>query len=191
MSKGIRRPHEAVDFDVLTSMYPPPPEYLETAYLADPETIERVQLARLQDRAARAYGVPFFRRRWDAAGFAPGDLRSLDDLWQAPAYTVDDIRTLSDNIDTQMERLSRLTDLIYIHIDLDVLDPPEVMGHPLTVPNGPTNAELAVALEMMFRYAKAAALGLASYPATADPDKTTLRAVYRFAVGAIKGLQGL
>ncbi len=35
--------------------------------------------------------------------------------------TVDDIRTLSENIHTQMERLSRLTDLIYIHVDLDVL----------------------------------------------------------------------
>lgn len=93
MSPELRRPHEVVDYDALVAAYPPPPEYLETAYLADPETIERVQLARLQDRAARAYGVPFFRRRWDAAGFAPGDLRSLDDLWQAPAYTVDDIRT--------------------------------------------------------------------------------------------------
>ena len=103
--------------------------------------------------------------------------------------TVDDIRTLSDNIDTQMERLSRLTDLIYIHIDLDVLDPPEIMGHPLTVPNGPTSAELAAALEMMFRYEKAAALGIASYPANGDPDKVTLRAIYRLVVGAVKGLQ--
>ncbi len=92
MSQGLRRPHEAVDYGALVAAYPPPPEYLETAYLADPETLERVQLARLRDRAERAYRVPFFRRRWDAAGFAPGDLKSLDDLWQAPFYTVDDIR---------------------------------------------------------------------------------------------------
>ena len=92
MSQGLRRPHEAVDYDALVTAYPPPPEYLETAYLADPETIERVQLARLRDRAERAYRVPFFRRRWDAAGFGPGDLKSLDDLWKAPFYTVDDIR---------------------------------------------------------------------------------------------------
>jgi len=92
MSQGLRRPHEAVDYDALIDAYPPPPEYLETAYLADPETIERVQLARLRDRAERAYRVPFFRRRWDAAGFKPGELSSLDDLWKAPFYTVDDIR---------------------------------------------------------------------------------------------------
>ncbi len=103
--------------------------------------------------------------------------------------SVDDIRTLSENIHTQMERLSRLTDLIYIHIDLDVLDPQEVMGHPLTVPNGPTSEELGAALAVMFRYEKAAALGIASYPARADPDKITLKAIYRLVVGAVEGLQ--
>jgi phenylacetate-CoA ligase len=36
--------------------------------------------------------VPFFRRRWEAAGFHPDQLRSLDDLRRAPAYTVEDIR---------------------------------------------------------------------------------------------------
>ena len=88
-----------------------------------------------------------------------------------------------------MERLSRLTDLIYIHIDLDVLDPQEIMGHPLTVPNGPTSEELGAALAVMFRYKKAAALGIASYPARADPDKITLKAIYRLVVGAVEGLQ--
>ena len=41
MSQGLRRPHEAVDYGALVAAYPPPPEYLETAYLADPETLER------------------------------------------------------------------------------------------------------------------------------------------------------
>jgi phenylacetate-CoA ligase len=88
----FRRPHEAVDYDLLTRRLPPPPEYLETAYLHDPETIARVQLERLQERAAAAYEVPFFRRRWNDAGFRLEDLRSIDDLAAVPAYTVDDIR---------------------------------------------------------------------------------------------------
>ncbi|MFQ5571356.1 MAG: arginase family protein [Rhodothermales bacterium] len=104
--------------------------------------------------------------------------------------SVADVRSLSDTIREQMERLSRITDLIYIHIDLDVLDPEEVAGHPLTVPDGPTSRELAAALEVMFRYEKAAALGIASYPADDDPDKTTLKAVHRLVVGAVKGLLG-
>ena len=36
--------------------------------------------------------MPFFRRRWDAAGFHPDQLASLDDLWRAPSYRVDDLR---------------------------------------------------------------------------------------------------
>ena len=89
---GFRRPHEAVDYAALTARLPPPPEYLDTAYLADPETIAATQLERLRGRAHRAYEVPFFRRRWDAAGVGPDDLRTLDDLVRFPAYSVDDIR---------------------------------------------------------------------------------------------------
>lgn len=103
--------------------------------------------------------------------------------------SVDDVRNLSDNIRLQMERLSQITDLIYIHIDLDVLDPVEVMGHPLTVPNGPTSRELADAMTMMFKFEKTAALGIASYPADDDPRKVTLTGVYRLILGAVRGVQ--
>ena len=89
---SFRRPREAVDFDRLEAMYPPPPEYFETAWLADPETIERTQLERLQARAAQAATVPFFARRWADAGFTPADITSVADLPRSPSYTVDDIR---------------------------------------------------------------------------------------------------
>lgn len=92
MPQGIRRPHEAVDYDAMTRLYPPPPEYFETAYVETREQIEAKQLARVQDRALRAYQVPFFRKRWDAAGFDPRSLTSLEDLDRIPFYTVDDIR---------------------------------------------------------------------------------------------------
>ncbi|MCG8606255.1 arginase family protein [bacterium] len=104
--------------------------------------------------------------------------------------SVDDIRDLSENLHEQMRRLSRLTDLIYIHIDMDVLDPKEVHGHPLTVPNGPTSEELGTALELMFKYEKAAALGIASYPYRDDPNKVSLNAAYNLVEGAIRGVQG-
>ena len=92
MPQGIRRPHEAVNYDAMTRLYPPPPEYFETAYLETREQIEAKQLARVQDRALRAYQVPFFRKRWDAAGFDPRSIGSLSDLDSIPFYTVDDIR---------------------------------------------------------------------------------------------------
>jgi phenylacetate-CoA ligase len=88
----LRRRHEAVDYGAIERMFPPPPEYFESAWLDPPELTHHKQLVRLQDRARAAYQVPFFRKRWDAAGFHPGDIKSLDDLWHAPSYTVDDLR---------------------------------------------------------------------------------------------------
>lgn len=93
MSQGIRRPHEAVDYDAIQRLYPPPPEYFESAWYDAPEVIERRQLQRVTARAGAAARVPFFARRWADAGFRPNDLRSLDDLWSVPTYTVDDIRS--------------------------------------------------------------------------------------------------
>lgn len=104
--------------------------------------------------------------------------------------SVDDIRSRSDKLHREMKRLSEETDAIYIHVDMDVLDPREVAGHPLTVPGGPTSVELAAALTEMFRYEKAAAFGVASTP-FGDRDKGGLsrQAAYNLILGALKGVQ--
>lgn len=103
--------------------------------------------------------------------------------------SVDDIRQRSENLHHQMERLSQSTDIIYIHIDMDVLDPEEVPGHPLTVANGPTSRELADALTEMFRYRKVAALGIASTPSgERDPEGVSRQAAYNLVKGALRGV---
>ena len=104
--------------------------------------------------------------------------------------SVDDIRARSAGIDRQMKRLSDLTDVIYVHVDMDVLDPREVAGHPLTVPNGPTSLELAAALTEMFRHEKAAAFGVASTPSgDHDRDGLSRKAAYNLILAAVKGVQ--
>ena len=92
MSVGFRRPFEAVDYQELVRAFPPPPEYFERAWLAPPEEIERVQRSRLRERAMAAAQVPFFARRWSAAGFDPRTLTGVHDLERVPPYTVHDIR---------------------------------------------------------------------------------------------------
>ncbi|MCP4901906.1 MAG: hypothetical protein GY906_33495 [bacterium] len=95
-----------------------------------------------------------------------------------------------DAIKQQMTRLSEITDIIYVHIDMDVLDPREVSGHGLTVPGGPSSQELASALTLMFSYPKAAALGIASTPSDEkDPGFLSRQAAYNLIAGAIKGFQ--
>jgi phenylacetate-CoA ligase len=93
---GFRRPFEAVDYQELIRAFPPPPEYFERAWLASPDEIERVQLGRLRERALAAARVPFFARRWQAAGFDPRTITGLHDLERVPPYTVHDIRESID-----------------------------------------------------------------------------------------------
>jgi phenylacetate-CoA ligase len=96
MSVGIRRPWEAVDYDALVRAFPPPPEYFERAWLAPPEEIERIQVARLRERALAAASVPFFARRWSNDGFDPRSITGLHDLERVPSYTVHDLRESID-----------------------------------------------------------------------------------------------
>jgi len=118
----------------------------------------------------------------------PGEQYLIDqnDISQ---ITVDDVRRLSPAIDMEMERLSILTDLIYVHIDLDVLDPADIPGAGLPVEDGPTAEELADALEIMFENPKAAGFGLASYPAKRDTERRGLKSVYKLVEGVIKGVR--
>jgi phenylacetate-CoA ligase len=57
------------------------------------EALEALQRKRLRDLADRVYStVPFYRRKLDAAGFRPGDVRRLDDLARLPFTTKEDLR---------------------------------------------------------------------------------------------------
>jgi len=115
--------------------------------------------------------------------------QELIDRSQVEHITVEDVKTLSPMITRQMERLSGLTDLIYIHIDMDVLESSDIPGADLPVPKGPTAKELAAALKTMFGYPKAAAFGVASYPAARDTEKIGLNSVFRLVEGVLEGVQ--
>jgi len=126
-----------------------------------------------------------------------GCLRDVDPLEQGLLdrshcgfISVEEIRSLSGVIDKQMERLSVLTDVIYVHVDMDVLDPAEVRGHSLTVPQGPMSRELAAAIQKMFVHPKVAAIGIASLPfGQRDKEGLSLKAAYRLIEGAVMGVK--
>ena len=101
--------------------------------------------------------------------------------------SVDDLRRATPAVFAQLDRLNRIVDKIYVHIDMDVLDPREVMAHGNKVPNGPSSEQLAALFEMVFRrYPKAAAIGFASIPSQ-DEGGLSLAAVNRMIVGAVQG----
>jgi arginase len=102
--------------------------------------------------------------------------------------SVDDLRRATPAVFAQLDRLNRISDKLYIHIDLDVLDPAEVPGHGNKVPGGPSSRELAALFEQIFaRYPKASAIGFATIPAD-DPGGVSIAAVNRMITGAVKGV---
>jgi len=103
--------------------------------------------------------------------------------------TVADLQQLSPGVTRELDRLSRSNDKLYIHIDMDVLDPREVEAHQNKVPGGPSSRELASLFEMIFsRYPKAAAIGFATIPAK-DDGGLSIAALNRMIVGAVKGVR--
>lgn len=126
-----------------------------------------------------------------------GGVRDLDPLeadrfteYEVRQFSVQDIRELSANLKKQMRDLSDRVDVIYVHIDMDVLDPAEVPGHNLTVPDGPSSKDLAAALTLMFENPKATALGIASTPSlNLDPDGVSRQAALNLIEAAIRGAQ--
>lgn len=126
-----------------------------------------------------------------------GGVRDLDPLeadrfeeYDVQQFSVDDIRSLSDGLKRRMDALSGRVDAIYVHIDMDVLDPAEVPGHDLAVSNGPSSQDLAEAMTLMFSYPKSVAIGIASTPAgPLDPEGVSRQAALNLIEGAIKGVQ--
>lgn len=126
-----------------------------------------------------------------------GGVRDLDPLeaerfrdYDVRQFSVADIRELSASLRRQMDELSDNVDAIYVHIDMDVLDPDEVPGHDLAVADGPSSKDLAEAMALMFSYPKAEALGLASTPSGAlDPRGVSRQAALNLIEGAIRGVQ--
>ncbi|TFH15375.1 hypothetical protein E4H04_08490 [Candidatus Bathyarchaeota archaeon] len=102
--------------------------------------------------------------------------------------TIEDVKTMSPAIKQQMDRLSEITDLIYIHIDTDVLNPGEMPGHTTPEPDGFSSEQLAECLEEMCSYPNVACLGVASMPTRDDPEGASIQAFHRMIKGAIRGL---
>ncbi len=103
--------------------------------------------------------------------------------------SVNDIRHMTPAVWAQLGRLNAQVDKLYIHVDMDVLDPREVAMHYYPVPGGPSSEELAALFERIFaRYPKASAIGFATIPPS-DPGGLAIAALNRMILGALKGVQ--
>ncbi len=84
--------YRSVDFDRLVREYPPSQDYAETVFLHDRRQIAEVQNRRFVSIVESAWRNPFYRKRWEAHGLRPQDIRSMDDLGQLPMVAVEDFK---------------------------------------------------------------------------------------------------
>jgi arginase len=118
----------------------------------------------------------------------PLEQRIIDES-RIEQLSVDDLRNMTPAVWAQLDRLNSISDKLYIHIDMDVLDPREVMGHGNKVPNGPSSEQLARLFEQIFRrYPKASAIGFATIPMQ-DEGNLSIAALNRMIEGAVRGVK--
>lgn len=90
---GLPLYHRAIDWAAFDAAYPPPDTYAETIWTWDFDRIRALQNERFRATMQAGWENPFYARRWRAAGLAPGDIRSLDDIVGLPLYDTDDLKT--------------------------------------------------------------------------------------------------
>jgi phenylacetate-CoA ligase len=104
----------------------PRPGELEPIETARPAALKALQLERLKWSLAHAYEhVPHYRRKFDAAGVKPSDLRSLADLAKFPFTTKGDLR---DNYPFGMFAVPR-QQVSRIHASSGTTGKPTVVGY--------------------------------------------------------------
>ena len=123
-------------------------------------------------------------------------MRDLDDL-ERDEILGDDLEIIrekdlidkTDAIKNMMDKLSEREDVIYIHIDLDILDPEYAPAAGLPSSGGLSGKQLGEALKIMMAYPKVKALAAVSYRADADQDKRTMKEVMDVILGGTEGLE--
>jgi phenylacetate-CoA ligase len=90
------------------------------------ERLRNFQGERLKDTVRRAYDkVDFYRKKMDAAGIAPEDIKSIDDITSLPFTTKEDFR---DNYPFGMFAVP-LEDVVRLHASSGTTGKPTVVGY--------------------------------------------------------------
>lgn len=87
-------------------------------------------------------------------------------------------------------RLSRDVAALYVHVDVDVLNPESASGFTMPVPGGPNGDELAAMVALAMRGGKVSALGIAAFNPSRDGDGRTVRAILHTIQAATAAMPG-
>lgn len=116
----------------------------------------------------------------------PYEQLSIDNSF-IETLSVDELRSVSGSIGFQVDRLSRITDVIYVHVDLNILAATEMPELPASPYEKISSSELAAVLQRVFAYPKVTAIGIAGLPNSAS--QVSVNAAYTLIEGAIGGVK--
>ncbi len=145
-------------------------------------------LPRLGQRSGMTHPVPY-------SNIVLAGMRDLDDLEekailedQIAVIRETDLREKSDAMRRAISTVRGNSDVMLVHVDLDILDPGVAPAAGLPSPGGLTGAELGRALSDILGGGQAAALSIASYRADMDGDGGTLAQVIEAILLAVAAL---
>jgi len=116
----------------------------------------------------------------------PYEQLSIDNSF-IETLSVDELRSLSGSIDFQIDRLSGITDVIYVHVDLSILAAYQMPELPTSPYEKISSDELAAVLRRVCAYPKVTAIGIAGLPNSAS--QVSVNAAYTLIEGAIGGVK--
>ena len=94
----------------------------------------------------------------------------------------------TDAMKEAVARLAERVDVIYLHVDLDILDATEIPGSFFETAGGPTAQEMAEVLRELTSQPKVGALGIASFPTAEAGRATSLRSAMTLIRAALERL---
>ena len=75
-----------LEIEQLLKDYPIGHEFVQAYGRMSRDELRNKQEERFLRVMARAWDIPFYRRRWLGVGVEPGDIRGLDDITKLPVY---------------------------------------------------------------------------------------------------------
>lgn len=122
------------------------------------------------------------------------DAGELDFMASSPMtlVQVQDVRRdgTAGALDGPLREIAGRVDQVYVHMDLDVLDPSELTANVFARPGGLTAAEMEEVVRATGRHLKIAGAGITAYDPDQDPDGRGIRIVERL-LQALAGQPGL
>jgi arginase len=122
-------------------------------------------------------------------------LRDVDPLEQVlvdeseiETISTEEMLQASPRMQQALQRLSNRVDVLYLHIDLDILDATEIPGSFFEVSGGPTADELAEPIRALMQNPKVGALGIASFPTAEEGRVRSMESTMTLIQAAMTGL---